>query len=83
VKKTNLAVAISLLCMSATVFAQIAQKGERIEVTGSNIKRIQAEGALPIQIISRQDIERAGIQSAEDPVIAPRKPPPATSAPPR
>ncbi|MBC7622838.1 MAG: TonB-dependent receptor, partial [Aeromicrobium sp.] len=42
-----------------------AAKTEKIEVTGSNIKRVQDEGALPIQIISREDIERAGITSAE------------------
>ena len=42
-----------------------APKPEKIEVTGSNIKRVQEEGASPIQIISREDIERAGITSAE------------------
>ncbi|UUZ57059.1 hypothetical protein LP419_20545 [Massilia sp. H-1] len=31
----------------------------RVEITGSSIKRIAVEGALPIQTISRQDIERA------------------------
>ena len=36
----------------------------RIDVTGSNIKRIEAEGALPVQIITRGDIEREGIQTA-------------------
>ena len=39
---------------------------ERVEVTGSNIKRIQTEGALPLQVISREQIERAGIFSAEE-----------------
>ena len=68
-KTTNLALAISLLCLATTAVAQTAQRGERIEVTGSNIKRIQAEGALPIQIISRAEIERAGIQSAEQLVM--------------
>jgi iron complex outermembrane recepter protein len=38
---------------------------QRIEITGSSIKRIQAEGALPVQTISRTEIERAGIVSAE------------------
>lgn len=38
---------------------------QRVEITGSSIKRIAVEGALPIQTISRQDIERAGITSAE------------------
>ena len=37
-----------------------AQKIEKIEVTGSNIKRVEAEGPAPVQIITRQDIERSG-----------------------
>lgn len=37
-----------------------AQKVEKIEVTGSNIKRIDVEGPAPVQIITRQDIERSG-----------------------
>ena len=32
----------------------------RIEVTGSNIPRTDVESALPIQIITREDIERSG-----------------------
>ncbi|HUQ28784.1 MAG TPA: TonB-dependent receptor [Usitatibacter sp.] len=64
-KKTRIAFAISSVFLATTVSAQVAQRGERIEVTGSNIKRIQAEGALPVQIISRQELERAGITSAE------------------
>lgn len=33
---------------------------ERVTVTGSSIKRIAVEGALPVQVLSRQDIERSG-----------------------
>jgi iron complex outermembrane receptor protein len=36
----------------------------RVDVTGSNIKRVESEGALPVQVITRQDIEKQGIQSA-------------------
>ena len=43
----------------------LAQETQRVEITGSSIKRIQAEGALPVQIIRRADIERQGIVSAE------------------
>lgn len=32
----------------------------RIEVTGSNIKRVENEGALPVTMITRRDIERSG-----------------------
>ena len=36
----------------------------RVEVTGSNIRRVETEGALPVQVITRSDIEREGIQTA-------------------
>ena len=35
-------------------------KIDKIEVTGSNIKRTAIETALPVQIITREDIERSG-----------------------
>ncbi len=42
---------------------------QRVEITGSSIKRIQTEGALPVQTISREEIERLGIVSAEQLVM--------------
>jgi iron complex outermembrane receptor protein len=36
----------------------------RVDVTGSNIKRVEAEGALPVQVITRADLEREGLQTA-------------------
>ena len=33
-------------------------------VTGTNIKKIESEGALPVQVVTRQDIEQQGIQTA-------------------
>ena len=43
-----------------------AQKIEKIEVTGSNIKRIEGEGALPVTVISRDDIQRSGVTTAAE-----------------
>ena len=43
----------------------LAQEAQRIEITGSSIKRIQAEGALPVQIIRAADLEKQGISNAE------------------
>jgi iron complex outermembrane recepter protein len=40
--------------------AQNAQPIEEVVVTGSNIRRVNAETAAPIQIVSRDEIERAG-----------------------
>ena len=36
----------------------------RVEVTGSNIRRVEGEGALPVQVITRQEIEQQGIQTS-------------------
>jgi iron complex outermembrane receptor protein len=47
-------------------FAQTVQRGDRIEVTGSNIKRIEGETALPVTVITRQDIDRMGAVTTED-----------------
>ncbi len=38
---------------------------ERVEITGSSIKRIEAETALPVQVITRKDIEATGAQTVE------------------
>jgi len=43
-----------------------AVRGERIEVTGSNTKRIEGETALPVTVISRKEFEAMGAQSTED-----------------
>ncbi len=51
-------VAVSVIATAA--HAQQAQRIEKIEVTGSNIKRVDAETAQPIIIISRDDIEQSG-----------------------
>ncbi|MDL2337413.1 MAG: TonB-dependent receptor [Pseudomonadota bacterium] len=45
----------------------IAQQSlERVEITGSSIRRIDAESALPVQIIKRDAIERSGYTSTTD-----------------
>ena len=37
----------------------------RVEITGSSIKRAQAEGALPVQMVTREDIQKLGVTSTE------------------
>ena len=51
-----LAQAVALTFVVGAASAQeAAQKVERLEITGSSIKRIQEEGALPVQVITRED----------------------------
>ena len=51
---------------SGHALAQQAQKIEKIEITGSNIKRIEGETALPVTVISRDEIERTGVTTAAE-----------------
>src|SRR5258708_19614331 len=46
------------LAVTLAVPAQAQVQAERIEVTGSHIKRIESETALPVTVITRGDIER-------------------------
>src|SRR6266487_2824430 len=54
----GLVVTAGLLAQPA--LAQDDAKVQRVEVTGSSIKRAEAESASPIQIITRADIDKAG-----------------------
>ena len=49
------------------VFAQTAAPNlQRVEITGSNIKRVDAETASPVQIVTREEIERSGKNSVAE-----------------
>ncbi len=39
---------------------------ERMEVTGSRLKRIDVEGAIPVKVLESKDFERAGITTFSD-----------------
>ena len=62
------------LAISGIVHAQTAAKPaveatpalEEIVVTGTSIKGLNAETALPVQVLKREDIERTGVTSTED-----------------
>ncbi len=69
-KLKTLVGSLALLGIAAHALPALAQNTpaatpQRIEITGSSIKRIQTEGALPVQTITRDDIEKLGIVSAE------------------
>ena len=42
-----------------------AQKMEKVEVTGSSIKRIEGETGLPVQVLNKEEIQRTGASNAE------------------
>ena len=49
----------------AAPVAQAQQPVERIEVTGSLIRRVEAETSLPVEVITKEQIERQGATNAE------------------
>ena len=62
-RTTLLAAAVAAVLAPAAMAQtdqQAAQTKEKIEVTGSNIKRVEGEGALPVTVISREEIEKSG-----------------------
>jgi len=60
--------AASTVAFSANTFAadNEEEKVERIEVTGSSIKGTDLAGALPVNIISAEDIKNTGVTSVPD-----------------
>jgi iron complex outermembrane recepter protein len=52
--------ALAAMTLTGIAFAQAPQTVERVEVTGSNIKRVVDEGALPVLVVTRAEIERSG-----------------------
>ena len=77
-KLNTLARSLALLGLGTSMVAAMAQgtaptdanvpspKLERVEVTGSSIKRVADEGALPLEIITADEIKARGLNTAED-----------------
>lgn len=72
-KKTTLAKSLLIafsgsaaLYGPAAVAQQTPQELNRVTVTGSNIKRADTETASPVQVLSRDDIEKTGKQSIQE-----------------
>jgi iron complex outermembrane receptor protein len=61
-KKTHIAAGVLIALGASHLAPAWAQQApaQRVEVTGSNIKRIDSETSSPIQIITREDIVRTG-----------------------
>lgn len=55
----------SLALAGLPALAQAPAQLDRVEITGSMIKRIEGEGATQVQVLTRQDIDRLGVQTTE------------------
>jgi iron complex outermembrane recepter protein len=68
-KRTKLSTAAVLSLGGLATLAALpaaAQETQRIEITGSAIRRIAVEGALPVQVLKQEDIARSGATSVTD-----------------
>jgi iron complex outermembrane receptor protein len=63
---TGLALAFGGTLAFSVAPALAQQTLEKVEVTGSNIRRVQAESASPVQVITRDDIDRSGKATVGD-----------------
>lgn len=67
-KLKKLAQLIALIGVAGPAVAQEVRQDApmaRVEVTGSSIKRIAKEGALPVEVVTRKQLEEQGIVTAE------------------
>lgn len=69
-KTTRLCTAIAVAFgAAASLYAPLAQAQEsleRVTVTGSSIKRLESETALPVSVITREQIEKSGATTVEE-----------------
>jgi TonB-dependent Receptor Plug Domain len=52
--------------LAGTACAQEPEAPQRVEIVGSHIPRIDVETAVPVQIITREEIARSGVASVEE-----------------
>ncbi|MQA37589.1 TonB-dependent receptor domain-containing protein [Rugamonas aquatica] len=67
---SGVAIGMGLAAQSAMAQEAGNENIQRVEITGSSIKRIAKEGALPVQVISSADIAKSGAKNVEDLVQA-------------
>src|SRR5689334_17305562 len=57
--------ALAVLLGPWSLSTSYAQQVERVEITGSSIKRIEGETALPVQVITRKELDQSGATNVE------------------
>ena len=60
------ALALALMGFGAAAVAQDEQTMQRIDVTGSRIKKAEVAEATPVNVITREQLETSGLQSIGD-----------------
>ncbi len=52
--------------LAQPAFAQDNQPMQRVEITGSSVKRVDNETSLPVQVVTKADIAKTGATSTEE-----------------
>lgn len=65
-KRSHINIAAAMVAGSLVSTGVFAQDAQRVEITGSAIKRTDAEGALPVTVITRDEISRSGATNVEE-----------------
>ena len=75
-KRTKLCTSLMIAFGSGIAVPAMAQQTfERVEITGSSIRRVDAETALPVTVIKVEDLTKQGVTSAEQADAADRREP--------
>ena len=65
-KRSHISIAAAMVVSSLASAGALAQVAQRVEITGSSIKRADSETSLPVTVITRSDIDRTGATTAQD-----------------
>jgi iron complex outermembrane recepter protein len=65
-KRSVVAVALTLASTHVVMAQDGAKPIQKVMVTGSNIRHVDAETASPVQVLKREDIERLGVNSVRE-----------------
>ncbi|MEJ5999208.1 TonB-dependent receptor domain-containing protein [Paucibacter soli] len=63
---TLTAAALACAAFCAQAQAQASEVLQRVEVTGSHIKRATDEGSAPVQVLRREDLQRLGVTTVRE-----------------
>ncbi|MFA9216430.1 MAG: TonB-dependent receptor [Sphingomonadaceae bacterium] len=64
------AITVAVMTLASQAHAQSDAAMQRVEVTGSSIKRLAAEAALPVTTLKAEDLTKAGMTTLADVMMA-------------
>ena len=65
-QRKKVAIALGVGGVALVAGGSVVAQDIRVNVTGTNIKRVDAETAAPIETITREDIQASGLQTIQD-----------------